>query len=335
MSRGSIHDTVLCALVKDTFSLLLDNDISDENREQLNFDKLVAKLDAHTELLRSRDISNELHTSLTHLKSAVVSLRACFEIPNDGAQCSTENSTNQNELQDAENDLKEKEGQVENHEITNESQNQDIYTSRHTHLQNEVSQIQAKKEFTEAMQCFTISKDVSAKVFKKEKKTETKITAIKVRVISEILGNLTNLRSAATECMKHISELHGIFKLQNFPFPKWRRALLYAKPLEKIFESQDIKCLNSVVHIDAVVFRFIKEFMTKPVPMLQWTTISFSQKILHPLLGTPLTPRTIKPDLFIDMEGKKIDSQVCALNCNGEIFTKEITNSRTGMISKE
>lgn len=330
MSRSTIHDTVLRALVKDTFSLLLDNESSDENREHLNFDKLVAKLDEHTELLRSRDICNELHTSLTHLKSAVASLRACFENPNDGAESSAENSTNQNE----ENDLKEKEAQVENHEIINESQNQ-LYTSRHTQLQNEVAQIQSKKEFTEAMQCFTISKDVSAKVLKNKNETETKITATKVRVISEILGNLTNLRSAATECMKHISELHGIFKLQNSPFPKWRRALWYAKPLEKIFESKNIKCLDSAVHIDAVVFRFIKEFMTKPVPMLHWNTISFPRKILHPLLGTPLTPRTIKPDLFIDMEEKKIDSQVCAVNCNGEIFTKEITNSRTGMISQE
>ena len=346
MSR-SIHDTVLYSLVKDTFSLLLDNENrGDESHEEFNLDKLVTKLDEHTEQLRTRGISNDLLSSLIHLKSALVSLRACFENHDDRSPSPDETeSRNKNELQEAESDLKE-DRKMKDQGILYRLQNR-LYTSRHTHLENEVSQIQFKQEFTEAMKCFSTSKNVSAKVFEDENKTETKITATKVRVISEILGNLTNLRDAATECLNYISKLHGIFKLQNSPFPKWRRALSYAKPLEKIFESEDMKCLDSALHINAVVFRFVKEFITKPVAMLDWTTIPIathertSQKILHPLLGTQPS-RTIMPNPFIDIEeGKEIDSQVCAVNCNGEVFTKEVTNSQTnensptGMTSKE
>lgn len=339
MSRSS-QEAVLYKLVKATFSLLLDTENRDENCEQLDLVGLVKKLDEHIELLRTRDISNELLTSLTHLKSAVVKLRDCSSYLK---KCKDEErSPVENVNEKDKNGLKMEGSQ----EISNESQNQ-LYTSRHARLQNEISHIESKKEFEEAMKYFGESKEIAAKVFGDENDRETKITATQVRVISEILGNLTNLRGAATQCMKYISELHGIFNLQNSPFPTWRRALSYVK-LEKRFESEEMKGLDSAMHINVVVFRFRKKFFTKPVAMLNWTTIKIArdelrfQKIHHPLLGTQ-PPKTKKPYPFTHIkleEVDRIDSQVSAINCNGEVFTKEMSTTDEspaplGMVFKE
>ena len=341
MSRSS-QDAVLYKLVKAAFSLLLDNENRDENCEQLNLVSLVKKLDEHIDLLRTRDISNELLTSLTHLKSAVVKLRDCssyLKKRKDETQSSVENF-NQNQLPEGKNGL----AMEENQEISNESQNQ-LYTSRHARLKIEVSYIKSKKEFEEAMKYFSESNVIAAKVFGNEKDRETKITATQVRVISKILGNLTNLRGAATECIQYIAELHGIFNIQKSPFPTWRRALSYVK-LEKCVESEEMKGLDTTMHINTVLFRFIKNFITEQVTMLNWTTIQIArdvlrfQKIHHPLLGKQ-PPKTKKPDPFIYlMEEDEINSQVSAVNCNGEIFAKEMSttdesSSPLGMVSKE
>jgi hypothetical protein len=90
----SNREIVLDSLVKSTFALLLDDANTGENREHLD---LAQKLEERIELLRARrnGINNELLTSLKHLKSAVVSLRICFEDLEEWAGSSAENSTSQ------------------------------------------------------------------------------------------------------------------------------------------------------------------------------------------------------------------------------------------------
>jgi hypothetical protein len=182
---------------------------------------------------------------------------------------------------------------------------------------------------------FIDSKKISAKVFEEESERETKITATKIRIVSEILGNLTNLRDATMKCTEYISELHGTFNLQSgSPFPTWYKALSYIK-LEKIFKSQAMK-LDSAMRINAVVFRFIKEFIRKPVAMLNWTTINIAreelryQKTHHPILGEQ-PPKGNKPDPFTAIEEEDIDSQVSAVNCSGEVVIAT-KNSSIGII---
>ena len=334
----SNREIVLDSLVKSTFALLLDDANTGENREHLN---LVEKLEERIELLRARrnGINNELLTSLKHLKSAVVFLRICFEDLEEWAGSSAENSTSQNELPHDESARLETDDysgtETEHSHFPNDSQSRQLYTPKHTQLQEEVLQIQSTSAFLEAKKLFIDSKKISAKVFEKESERETKITATKIRIVSEILGNLTNLRDATMKCTEYISELHGIFNLQSgSPFPTWYKALSYIK-LEKIFKSQAMK-LDSAMHINAVVFRFIKEFIRKPVAMLNWTTINIAreelryQKTHHPILGEQ-PPKGNKPDPFTAIEEEDIDSQVSVVNCSGEVVIAT-KNSSIGII---
>ena len=347
-SHSTDKRTVLKSLVRTTLTLLLNDVNARDNREWPELmRKLVERIDQH-----QRCTNDKLLTSLTHLKTAVVGLRNCIENPNE--RSSEENSTSQNELPEDES-VKQAETSypdTQAEHFQNDSQRQ-LYTQKHVQLQKDVSQIKLSNEFVEAMKDFSDAKDTLAEVFETDSERETKIMATKICVVSEILGNLTNPRAAAEKCIEYILELHKIFKLQKSPFPTWYKALSKVK-LEKIFESQEMKGLDSAVHVNVVVFSFIREFLTIPVAMLNWTTINIvtqsytseperlenqnrpeeytTQKIHHPILGEQ-PPKSNKPDPFTPIEIVDDDgfvwmgSQVSAVNCCGEVFlTKTLGN---------
>jgi hypothetical protein len=331
------QDLVLFDLLKSTLALLLGDESHKTNVGE-NCGHLLTELDERTAQLRSSGISDDLRTSLTHLRTAVVSLRPCIENLKDGARSSAENSTNQNELPEAKSDLTEvskakKEVAISEtdllvHDKTKQpcnSQNSDV------RLQKEVREMEASNDFKEAMDCFLESKKISAKVFEDdESERETKITATKVRVISEIFGNLANLNGAAEKCMEYIWELNEIFNLQSLksPFPLWHN-VLRSWNLQKFFESPERLGLDSAMHINVVVFRFIKEFTRKPVAMLDWPMIDIArEETYHPILGQQ-SSRTNTPDPFtiihdIHPNILLIYSHVSAINCSGEVFAKGV-----------
>ena len=332
------QDLVLFKLLKNTFALLLD----DETNVCENCDELLKKLDERIALLIHRNrISDDLRTSLTHLRSAVVSLDTCFQNVKDGAHSFAENSSSQNELPEAESDSQEVSKALEKVTISEpdspvhgktkqptNSQNSTKYTELRLRLRKEVVEMEASKDFKEAMDCFLESKKMSAKVFaENENERETKITATKVRVISEILGNLTDHASVAKECTDYILQLNIIFNLQSIksPFPFWHKALRFVN-LQTYFESPERVGLASAMHINVVVFRFIKEFTTKPIAMLNWPMIKIARgETHHPILGEQLS-KINSPDPFtvVNDNEQRIYPQVSAVNCSGEIFAKGV-----------
>ena len=228
--------------------------------------------------------NNKLLTCLMHIKSAVIDLNTGTEYLNYAGWASEEN----------------------------------------VQLQREVSQIKLSPKFEKAMNYLKYSKDISAEVFKNENERETKITATKIRVVSEILGNLTNLIEAAEKCEEYILEVHKTIEIRGSPFPTWYKALSYVK-LGKIFESQEMKDLESAMHINAVVFRFKKKFIKAPIVMLNWSTIDIAtlvnqNRLHHPILGVQ-PPKNNKPDPFFTFDKDVIAAfQISAVNCNREVI---------------
>ena len=264
MSLG-IEQSVLKSLIKSTLSLLLNDVNTRVNCEQLD---IVKELDERIERLRHnrQRNSNQLLTSLMDIKSAVIDLNTGTENVSYEGRDSEENVTGETDSPD--------------HPNTEAVHGQDdlqsqLYTEVHVQLQREVSQIKLSPKFEKAMNNLKDSKELSAEVFNNENDRETKITATKIRVVSEILGNPANLKEAAEKCEEYISELHKTFKIPGFPFPTWYKALSYVK-LDKIFESQEMKGLDSAMHISAVVFRFKKKFIKAPIVMLNWSTIDIA-----------------------------------------------------------
>jgi hypothetical protein len=328
---------VLFRLLKRMFALILN-----EANVGENCDSLLENLDDRIRLLRRNRISDDLHTSLTHLRNAVASLDSCFQnVTEDNEESPTNSSTSPNELSETENDLQEV--LEANKEVTESdspfqskpkqptnSQNSTKYTERRYRLQNEVHEMEASKDFKEAMDCFLESKKISAKVFKDENERETKITATQVRVITAIFANLTDHDRAARKCMKYILELNEIFNLQRIksPFPFWHKALksVNMQMIQSYFESPERIGLEPAMHIHLVVFRFIKEFTTKPIAMLNWPTINIAgEETYHPILGEQHS-KTNTPDPFtaIDQDEQWIDSLASAVNCSGEIFARGV-----------
>ena len=331
------QDHVLFSLLKATFALLFDN----ETNVGENCDDLLENLDDRIKLLRRSRISDDLHTSLTHLRNAVASLDSCFQNLKDKEESPTSISASSNEQSKTEeSDLQrvsktskevasfktDSPDQGGTKQPTN-SQNSMKYRERQNTLQKEILEIEASKDFKEAMDCFLESKKVSAIVFENENGRETKITATKVRVISEIFVNLTDNACAARNCLDYILELNGIFNLQGIksPFPFWHKALKFVN-MQSYFESPERVGLDSAMRIHIVVFRFIKEFSTKPIIMLNWPMINTArEETYHPILGEQLS-KTNAPDPFtaINHDEQWIDPQALAVNCSGEIFAKGV-----------
>ena len=329
------EDVVLYKLLKKTFALLLGNVDVGKNCEFL-----VQKLDARIQEIRRYGISNELFTSLSNLKGAFVSLRACL--------ASLDNNTVGARL--AEDDFKEAQEQArassevskpnypnkdtehrEKAKQTNDFEDNDRLLScpKDATLQKELREIKESDKFKQAMEYFRQSNTLSEKAFAKENKGEIKITATKVRVISEILGNLTDLGTAADKCKKYISELHDDYatlNLHRFSFSNLKNAVQVY-----LLDSPEKEGINSIIHINVVVFRIMKGFTRQPPVMLDWPMIHGQepQKFLekfHPILGE-LPEEIDPPDPFTQLTdvSKKVQINSCtaAINCNGDIFAKK------------
>ena len=328
-----MSDSHLRNLLNTTFALLLDEETSvGDDCEQLD---LVENLTERIKELRSKAISDDLHSSLLHIKGAIVSLRDCSKDPK---QTGT-SSNNQNE---AESDLKEAATAQSETDTTNTlfeeavvhekmkrpcDQLDPTYTRKHAELQKEVDAMKTCDNFKLAIEHFLKSNELSEKVFENEADRETKIIAVQVRIVSEILGNLTNLAYAAKKCMEYVSDLNKIFNLQGLKslFPTWQK-ILGRVNLQKLFESPERSGLDSAMHTNVVVFRFIKEFIRKPVAMLHWPTIKIAgEQSHHAILGEQ--PAKVKtPDPFIAIKHSKlwINPVVSSVNCRGEVFAKGV-----------
>ena len=317
----------LYKLFESIFALFVENGRNPVG-EDCTYLQLSKKLQKGINSLRG--ISDDLRTSLTHLSSAVVSLRTCFENLADGSQ-PEKNSTSKNELSGAESTIKEisKDDIPElpmtskTEHLVHENTKSPAISQNAEQIENEILKLKASgKDFEDAMTSFAESKDLSTKVFKTadESERETKIIATKVRVICEIFGNLTNLTCAAEQCVKYISELLNIFNLQRSPSTLkhkfWRSVGL---------DYGEMEHLDDAMYINMVVFRFIKEFIRKPVPMLDWPMIDIHKEGLHvetyhPLLGKQSAKSIVDPFMAIKNGKIRIDSTTSAVNCKGEVF---------------
>ena len=213
--------THLYKVFESIVALFVDNETNAVD-EDYTYLQLSRKLQDHiNSLCESRGksgISDDLRTSLRHLSSAVVSLRTCFGNPADGSQ-TEKNSTSKNELPKAESTIKDT-SEDDTTELPMTSETEHLVHENTKKLENEILKFKASgKDFEEAMTSFAGSKDRSSKVFTTadESERETKVIATKVRVICEILENLTNLTGAAEQCVKYISELQNIFSLKRSP----------------------------------------------------------------------------------------------------------------------
>ena len=288
---------VLYRLVKNTFALLLRNEDVGENCEFL-----VQKLDARIQKLRRYDISNELFTSLSNLKAAFVSLRACF------------NSLQVGEFEDPSKQAN----------ISNGVSKLNYPNTDDAKLQRELHKIKECDKFKQAMEYFLQSNTLSGKVCEKEAEEEIKITAIKVRVISEILGNLTNISDAADRCKRYISQLHDLKTLtpHKNSFFKLKNVLQI-----HLLDFPEKEGMKSIMHINVVVFRLMKEFTGKPIVILDWPTIRGQESSeFHPILGE-LPEEIDPPDPFTSitdasMNKVQIDSCITAISCSGDIYAK-------------
>ena len=248
-------------------------------------------------------------------------------------------STKQNELPEAESDLRGVATAQSETDTTNILSEEPVvhkmkqpcdppdptYTAKHAELQKEVQRMETCEDFKSVIESFLKSKELSEKVFENEAEKEAKIMAVKIRIVSEILGNLTNLAYAAKKCMEYISDLNKIFNLESLrsPFPTWHKALKYVN-LQKLFESPERIGLDSAMHANVVVFRLIKELIKKPVAMLHWPTIKIAGEQSHHAILGKQPPKVNTPDPFTAINHNKlwIQPDVSSVNCRGEVFVK-------------
>ena len=361
MSRATVsndHFTFdmshLRSLLNTTLALLLDKETSvSDDCEYSDLRDLIKQLNIRIEKFQSDDIyTDDLYSSLLQIKSAVVSLGDCFK---NLKQAET-SSTKQNELPEAESDLRGVATAQSETDTTNILSEEPVvhkmkqpcdppdptYTAKHADLQKEVQRMKTCDDFKSAIECFLKSKELSERVFKNEVDREAKIIAVKVRIVGEIFGNLTNLAYAAKKCMEYISDLNKIFNLENLrsSFPTWHKVLKYVN-LQKLFESPERIGLDSAMHINVVVFRLIKEFIKKPVAMLHWPTIKIAgEQSHHAILGEqPLKFSTPDPFTAINHSKLWINPDVSTVNCRGDVFAEGVPvkggkeAARRGMIN--
>ena len=308
MSKGN----VLYGILKRMFALLLPNEDLGDNCEFL-----VQRLDARIQQIRRHGISNELLTSLSNLKGAVVCLRASLKLFANDTVEAPQQAKETDEFSKPANEST----CTEQTDKCEDNEHQLLSCSKDAELQKELEVIQDSDKCKQAVKYFRQSNTFSEKAFKKDE-GEIKITATKVRVVSEILGNLTNLSAAATNCSTYISELHheASSNLHESTLSKFKNSL--QNFLFNFLEN------DGVMHINVVVFCFMKEFLGKPLALLDWPMINgHGPEKHHPILGE-LPSIFDPPDSFtyitgVDTKNVQIESSISAINCTGDIFAKD------------
>ena len=158
-----------------------------------------------------------------------------------------------------------------------------------------------------------------------------KIAATKVRVITEILGNLEDLSVASKSCRKIILDLHELQEIRSL--------FMGAQPVNttwpkfKMFRSKSVQATEeaiiSVVNISKVMFNFTNKFLRTPVAIFDWPVIKEGEnpRTFHPIMGRqPIDTTMIRmPDTStrVETNGLKINAGISAINCKGEVFTVE------------
>ena len=91
--------------------------------------------------------------------------------------------------------------------------------------------------------------------------------------------------------------------------------------------------LDDVIYINTVVFRFIKEFIGKPVPMLDWPMIDIMNEesykgTYHPLLSEKPEGNTVQPFTDVNGEEIKINLGLSVVKCDGEVLAPRIPKAK-------
>ena len=300
-------------ILKRALALLLGNqDLGDDNCEFL-----VQKLDAYIQQIRRYGISNELLTSLSNLKAAIVCLRACLEHFTNG----TEETAQQPNETDA---FSKPANQTDE---CDDNQHLSLSCRKDAELQKELVVIKESDKFKQAVAYFRQSNAFSEKAFKKDT-GKIKIIATKVRVIGEVLGNLTNFSAAADNCTTYISELHHE---TTSNLPKSTLSKLKNSVQNYLFNSREN---DDIMRINVVVFCLMKEFLRQPLAMLDWPMINAGDgpEKHHPILGKLPSTNCKQPDPFTYIAGTgtkkvRINSSISAVNCTGDIFAKDKVSS--------
>lgn len=210
------------------------------------------------------------------------------------------------------------------------------YTANGSKLERELREIKskakAKEKFEFARENFRKCKEELTKICENESLTlQERITAIKIRVITEILGNLEDLTVAAKNCREIISELHespGIRSLFRAVQPVNTTRAKFKMFGSKSVQSEETKNISSVININEAVFNFRKKFLRETVAIFDWPCIKENENppTFHPIIGqSPMKIDRAMPNMpdsstQVETNGLAINARISAISCKGEVF---------------
>lgn len=251
---------------------------------------------------------DNLRNALTFLRTAVSDLAVCYE--------NLEGNDNQR-----------------TNRVDNASGDQHLisYTPDGLKLERELREIKSDERAKEKLETATKNFRKSAAECKTICENESlilqeKITATKVRVITNILGNLHDLNVACENCREIILELHKLQEIRSlFSAVQHSRSKLF---VSKSFRSEEAKQISSIININKAVLDFRNKFLRKPVAIFDWPTFKEEEnpQTFHPIIGQPPLKinRTMldmpDPSIPIETNGAKINAHISAVNCKGEVF---------------
>ena len=186
----------------------------------------------------------------------------------------------------------------------------------------------AKERFEMATKNFRKSAAECKTICENETLTlQEKVTATKVLVITNILGNLHDLNVAYENCKDTILELHKLQEIRSlFSAVQQTKSKL---SISKLFRSEETKLqISSIININKAVLDFGNKFLRKPVAIFDWPAFKEEEnpQTFHPIIGQP--PQKIDrtmldmpdPSISIETNGAEINAHISAVNCKGEVF---------------
>ena len=308
-----LHST-LCLLSQESFE-----SIAEDTTPKRYCQKLAKSLNTEYE---NPNAGNNLGVAFTFLRTAVAELEICYEnlekVENPGT------TSDQNPAGD---------------------QHLIFYTADGSKLERELREIKskAKEKFDLAkvnlrkckVECTNICEDESATL-------PEKITATKVRVITEILGNLEDLSVASKSCRKIILDLHELQEIRSHFRAVQPVNTTWSK--FKMFRTKSVQtteeAIISVVNISKVVFNFTNKFLRTPVAIFDWPVIKEGEnpRTFHPIIGRqPIDTAMIRmPDTStcVETNGSVINARISAINCKREVFTVEKRRGKWSSIER-
>ena len=305
------QDIVLYDILEKTFALFLGN-----KQFGKNCTKLVSLLNERNGEIREK--CNVSGTILDHLVSGTKSLLRSFDTLKDSPQtlyakdCNNDGDSNgETSRPGAGNTSRDAEDKVEYRDKAEQARDSKVHSERlpkDAKLQKELQKIKDADTFKEAMSKFRKINERAVTILE-DNETDLNLmeTAAQLSVISEILGNLTNLTDAMNNCKKYNLRLHQTLNVHD-------------------------KRVNFAMY---TLFCFMADFTGKPVAMLDWPMISGREvEKYHPILGELPTNDCEQPDPFTYIAGTgtgtekvRIESCISAINCTGDIFAKDKVSS--------